>query len=230
MIRHCSNDECPDYLSTGIRQEFSDTMSSCSSCGANLVDGEVAIEPELNWLEQSRRRKMREPPAMRLTPTRGLFPFFPVATDKLIVLSICTFGIYELYWAYKNWQRIQAASGETLSPFWRALFAPLWSFSLFGRIRDRVTQGGTPADWPPPFLAICYLLLTALWRLPDPWWLISFASFLPLIPVQQATQRFNEQHNASEDLNSDYTGKDVAVIILGGSFFIFAVVGSFLPE
>jgi hypothetical protein len=158
------------------------------------------------------------------------FSFFPVATHKLVVLSICTFGFYELYWSYRNWQRIQEDSGETMSPFWRAVFATLWNFSLFGRIRDRVTQDGTPADWNPPFLATCYLLLYGLSQLPDPWWLISFATFLPLIPVQQATLRFNEQNNVKEDLNSDYSGINVAVIILGGILFSLAVVGSFLPE
>jgi hypothetical protein len=157
-------------------------------------------------------------------------PFFPVATHKFVVLSICTFGFYELYWAYRNWQRIQAASGDTLSPFWRAFFATLWNFSLFGRIRDRVTRDGTAADWSPPFLATCYLLLCALWRLPDPWWLISCATFLPLIPVQQATQRFNEKQNVNEDLNSNYSGINIVVIILGGILVSLAVLGSFLPE
>jgi hypothetical protein len=28
-----------------------------------------------------------------------------VSTQKFIVLSICTFSIYELYWCYRNRQR-----------------------------------------------------------------------------------------------------------------------------
>ena len=146
------------------------------------------------------------------------------------MLSICTLGIYELYWAYKNWQRIGAATGEKLSPFWRAFFAPIWGFSLFRRIRDRVTHERAPGDWHPPVLATCYLLLSASWRLPDPWWLISLASFVPLSPVQQATQRINEQHHVSEDLNSSYSGMNVAAIVLGGILFILAVIGSLYPE
>jgi hypothetical protein len=213
-------------------------LLTCPDCSANIPDGALVCvhcgrphTPDASPVL---------PPSMpgsgaTIVNTQGgqsqtEFPFFPVATHKLVVLSICTFGFYELYWAYKNWQRIRAASGEVLSPFWRAFFAPIWSFSLFGQIRDRVTQDGKPADWSPPFLATCYLLLSGLWRLPDPWWLICFATFLPLIPVQQATQRFNEQHNVSENLNSNYNGKNVAVIILGGIFISLAVVGSFIPE
>ena len=30
--------------------------------------------------------------------------FFPVSTLKLILMSIVTFGSYEIYWFYKNWK------------------------------------------------------------------------------------------------------------------------------
>ena len=32
-------------------------------------------------------------------------------------------GIYNIYWSYKNWQRIKSRSREDISPFWRAFFA-----------------------------------------------------------------------------------------------------------
>ena len=52
-------------------------------------------------------------------------PYFPVATHKFVVLSICTLGLYDLYWFYQNWQRVRRRTREDLSPFWRAAFAPL---------------------------------------------------------------------------------------------------------
>ncbi len=33
--------------------------------------------------------------------------FFTTSTLKLTLMSICTFGIYELYWFYKNWVLIK---------------------------------------------------------------------------------------------------------------------------
>jgi hypothetical protein len=33
-------------------------------------------------------------------------PYFAVSLLKLTVMSVCTFGIYELYWFYKNWRLI----------------------------------------------------------------------------------------------------------------------------
>jgi len=29
--------------------------------------------------------------------------FFTPSTLKFVLMSVCTFGIYELYWFYKNW-------------------------------------------------------------------------------------------------------------------------------
>ncbi|MDR2837380.1 MAG: hypothetical protein LBV49_02235 [Azonexus sp.] len=32
----------------------------------------------------------------------GAPPFFPVSVPKLAVLSICSFGLYELFWFYQK--------------------------------------------------------------------------------------------------------------------------------
>ncbi len=211
---------CPDCGAS-----ISDTAPACVHCGRPQTPSATAVAPQS--LPGSDVANIEH------TGSAGAqteFPFFPVATHKFVVLSICTFGIYAFYWAYKNWQRIRSASGETLSPFWRAFFAPLWGFSLFRRIRDHVTNEGVAAGWSPPFLATCYLLLSASWQLPDPWWLISLATFVPLIPVQQATQRFNEQRHVSENPNSSYTGVNVVAIVFGGILVIFGVIGTFFPE
>ena len=44
-------------------------------------------------------------------------PYFSVATHKFVAMSICTFGIYELYWFYQTWKTMRDATGEKLSPF-----------------------------------------------------------------------------------------------------------------
>ena len=37
----------------------------------------------------------------------ALPPFFAVPLWKLALMSFFTFGIYELYWFYRNWQRVR---------------------------------------------------------------------------------------------------------------------------
>jgi hypothetical protein len=158
------------------------------------------------------------------------FPLFPVATHKFILLTIFSFGIYEVYWFYQNWKRIADRSNEAMSPLWRAIFSPIWGFSLFGHIRDLAAAEGVATRWSPTVLATLYLIPHLLFRLPDPWWLIGFTSVLPMVPVQQAAQRLNERQAASEDPNHRYSGKNIAVICVGGLLLSLVVLGMTMPE
>jgi len=130
------------------------------------------------------------------TAPLGPLPFFAVGTHKFIVLSIFTLGLYDLYWSYRNWKQLKSVSGDRVSPFWRAFFAPFWAVSLFNRVHDAATAAGVRICWRAGPLGILYLILSMTWRLPDPWWLISLASFIPIIPVQLAAQRINARHGA----------------------------------
>ena len=61
-------------------------------------------------------------------PSTTVPPFFTASVLKLIVMSVCTMGIYQLYWFYKNWKLIKDRTGQKIRPFWRAFFL------LYGRI------------------------------------------------------------------------------------------------
>jgi len=153
--------------------------------------------------------------------------FFPVATHKFVALSICTFGLYECYWCYKNWQRISRRSGEKLSPFWRAVFAPLFSFDLFGSIRDYAKQRGLSTRWYPGLLGGLYLVLVILCRAPNPWWILSYATFVVFIPVVQTVREINALAPNDEGPNDAYSGANVVTLILGGLLVVLSLIAAF---
>ena len=43
-MRYCPNDDCPDFISIGYRQEFTPRTSACPVCGTHLVEGEPPTE------------------------------------------------------------------------------------------------------------------------------------------------------------------------------------------
>lgn len=217
---------CPDCGYT-----VSDRAPACVRCGGPLKPLGSSTSPDVASI-QGAATSGPHTADVAGAPGAVALPFFPVATHKFIILSMCTFTLYELYWSYQNWKRIKAASSENISPFWRAFFAPLWGFSLFKRIDASATSSGLDVWWSHGTLATVYLLLSILWRLPDPWWLISLASLLPMIPVQQTAQRVNERHAGpkTEARNQNYTAANIATIVFGGLFFVLAIVGTFLPE
>lgn len=192
---------CPD-----CQHEVSDASQACIYCGRPL--------------------------AMAGWPSRVETPhdFFPVAPHKFIVLSVCTVNFYTLYWCYQNWRRIRQRTAEQLSPFWRAVFAPFWAFSLFSRIASQAGQRGVKVVWSPTLLGLTYLIMTALGTLPDPWWLVNLAAFIPFLPVVQSIQQLNESDAATENRNEAYSGANVATILVGGVIVLLAVIGTFMAE
>jgi hypothetical protein len=217
---------CPD-----CGQQILDAAPACIHCGRPVKPLSVAATASVPT-DPAPVFSSGPTSAMAVSSPPVDFPLFPVATHKFIILSICSFSMYELYWCYQNWRRLSDASREAISPFWRAFFAPLWGFSLFRQIQDLATSEGIVTRWNSTLLGTLYLVLSVLWRLPDPWWLVSFATFVPMMPVQRAAQRLNDHKLgvATEDRNARYTGWNIAMIVGGGLLFVLALVGMFIPE
>ena len=43
-MRYCPNDDCPDFVAIGFRQDFTSRTSVCPVCGTDLVEGEPPTE------------------------------------------------------------------------------------------------------------------------------------------------------------------------------------------
>jgi hypothetical protein len=154
--------------------------------------------------------------------------FFPVSVAKLLVLSICTFGLYEVYWFYKNWQLVKRRESSDILPVMRSLFGVFFCYSLFERVRDQAEKAGT-SSIAAGLLAAGWIVLTVLWRLPDPYWLVTFLAVLFMLPVQQAINAINSQAAPGHDPNRTFSGWNITAVIIGGLFFALALVGIFLP-
>jgi hypothetical protein len=156
-------------------------------------------------------------------------PLFAVSPGKLVVMSLCTLGAYEVYWAYKQWDAERRREHEDLSPFWRALFAPLWGFSLFPRIVRLAVAHGVPPHWSASPIALSYLLLELTWRLPGDFWLVSLFSFVPVVIVQHSINKLNAAVAPEAPRNDRFTGGNIAAISIGGVLLLFAILGTLLP-
>lgn len=66
--------------------------------------------------------------------------FFPVSEGKLITLYIASFGMYSIYWFYKNWQLQQTSMEKKISPVWRSIFSIFFTHALFRRIDQQAAR------------------------------------------------------------------------------------------
>ena len=110
-------------------------------------------------------------------------PWFPVARQKLIVMSVATMSMYQIYWFYRNWQLMNARKGSSGSPFWRALAAPITAHGLFADVRADAQARFITVGWSSAGLAAIYFCLTLCCFLDYPWWNIALGSVFALIPV-----------------------------------------------
>lgn len=215
---------CPD-----CGNSVSDSAQACIHCGRPM-EGPITAVPTVTDHSRSPAAALQSETDDAALPQAPQHAFFPVATHKFIVLSVCTFSLYDFYWFYRNWQRIKQQTGESLSPFWRAFFGPLWNFSLLRRIRDTAEVAGVAVSWSSGLLATAYLLLTITWRLPDPWWLVGIGTFVPLLPALRTVRLINDRVGSPESLNESYSGANVATILIGGIVVLLALFGRFVPE
>lgn len=168
-------------------------------------------------------------PKATITATAGA-PFFATPTAKLAALSVVTFGVYEAIWAYQSWKSVRARTGKPIRPFWRALFAPLWMFILLDELNQQAATAEVESSVSPGGHGAAFFVLSALWRLPDPWFFISSLSFLPLLPANTLARRLNERLAPETTPVVGWSGVNIAALLLGGALFAMAVVGTFVPE
>lgn len=62
--------------------------------------------------------------------------FFPVSEGKFITLYILSFGLYGVYWFYKNWKILEPTMDKKIYPVWRAIFSVFFTHALFKRIDE----------------------------------------------------------------------------------------------
>jgi hypothetical protein len=168
--------------------------------------------------------------AASATPHDSDAPWFAVSTRKLLVMSLCTLTLYNLFWFYKQWWRVKQRDGSAILPFWRTVFAVFYVYPLFKRIRAEGHEAGVGTRFEAGTMAVLFILISLTAYLPDPLALVSMLSALGLMPAQDLANRINAQAAPEHPRNDRYSGLNVVGIVLGGLTLVMAVFGSFMPE
>ena len=156
--------------------------------------------------------------------------YFAVSPLKLVVMSVCTMGIYELYWFYKNWVLIKDREKIDIMPFWRSFFAYFFCYSFFKKVQASAVAVSLDKPITPGLLATGWIIITVLWKLPDPFWLITYFAVIFLLPIQAMVNDINKIVAPTHDRNRRFTGWNIFGVIVGGLFFILVLYGTFFPD
>jgi hypothetical protein len=146
--------------------------------------------------------------------------FFPTSKTKLIVLSICSFGAYNIYWFYKNWKFLKVTQGLNIRPIWRAGLPIFYCYSLFKRVRECANENNEYVKYSPGWLAVGYVLLSISWQTTGSQshsflWLITMLAVLTLLPVQNVINSLNAKVASNIDINERFSGWNITTIVFG---------------
>lgn len=164
---------------------------------------------------------------------------YVVSLGKLTVLYVATLGVYQIYWFYKHWQQLKAATGENIKPFWRAVFSIFFVHKLFAAIAAR-SSSPEATSWSHAKLANIFVVLTivsvVLSRLAgasDEFGVLDFIGviigLLTVIPLRTAQHIANV---ASDDpdgtRNSHYGTGAIVALVFGGLGWLMIAAGVLL--
>jgi len=144
-------------------------------------------------------------------------------------MSIVTFGLYEVYWFYKNW-KVARENGEDVLPWARSIFCIFFAHLLFTDIASTSRASGVTVSWRPRSLTILFIVLQFAWRLPEPAWLISFASVIPLVIAQRAVARVHAALGLDPAVNSRFTWLNILGIVFGSLWMLLVLLALFAPD
>lgn len=92
------------------------------------------------------------------TPDVKQAEFYVVSPLKYVMLFVMTFGVYRLYWFYKNWSLYRQKNIVKIMPVMCAIFAIFFTHSLFQKVGKRLKERDPNYCWPGNTLATVYVI------------------------------------------------------------------------
>ncbi|MEN0036528.1 MAG: hypothetical protein AAGC78_05650 [Cellvibrio sp.] len=114
-------------------------------------------------------------------PDTGSQEFYVVSKSKFSILYFLTFGIYALYWHYKNWTQYRRKHNESCFPVMRAIFSIFFTHSLFSEIRYRLKVNHPDVSWSSGAWATMVVIVVIAERATEKLPSELLSSFLPFV-------------------------------------------------
>lgn len=207
-----------------------DTVNNYLASGWLHPGDQAWYEGAPEWMTLAEVPGVVIPPLADAEPAEKRSEYHHVATWKFAILAFLTLGFYELYWFYRNWKFIKQRDGSDIWPFWRAVFSLIWIFPL---AKDIGQHPARPMASSGAGIASAYLVLAISWKLPDPGWLLSLFTVVPLCFLVRQIDSINLANGSRSPYFARFGVGPVIASFVGGAFLFLAVapiVGWMVPE
>ncbi len=203
--------KCPNCMTPQVA-----SGAACSVCGTAVNDGRGSGVPNSSIFD-----RVEKPLAQPI--------LFPISLSKFIVMNLATLGLYQIFWAFKSWH-YYASVGHSIRPGWRAWLSFFYLHSLLKEILATGKAVGLSDSYSPTRVFVPWLILQLAARLPDPIWLVSFFTFVPLISVLRYVNEINRSTGKGDSINSKFSPINWFGIVVGSVIVAVTVWSAFTPE
>ncbi len=190
----------------------------CKHCGKKNPEGSKFCQhcgQEIDNIAKTDNTQYEEKHSIDKHIDQNTAPYpYVISTWKLIIMCLATFGIFEIYWFYKQWKSLNTENNLKHGWFmlWIfALFSPLTSYSLFKYISRDVKTVNDGKGLEAGALAVVYFFLTRF-----------LLGFLPLISVQNNINLYWEKKYKDRLVRSNFGAWNWIIVIGVALIFITA--------
>ncbi len=169
--------------------------------------------------------------------------YFSISLTRLFFLSIFTFGIYDIYWAYKNWVCVKKYEKDnSIVPFFRSwVFGVLFIYPLFLRMKTSFSK----ANCINKFFTLYAVLYTVLYLIDiyitthaDPnnilmeylSYVILFVTTLLLLPIQKNINKYNKTLDSESKPLTKFLPGEIIVIALSWLILVIGIYAGYTSE
>ncbi|WP_036600795.1 hypothetical protein [Olivibacter sitiensis] len=149
--------------------------------------------------------------------------------DKFILLSIVSFGAYQVWWMYKAWRFFQQKERSDIMPAVRAILSLFFLIALFEKIQHLAKEKGYGFSYSPVVLFIGLLLANLLCYLPEPYWMLTMISVVFFFSPFEALN-FAKRHSTDFVVieQTKFSGRQIALIVVGTIWWALLLISVFL--
>jgi len=155
-------------------------------------------------------------------------PQYLISTNKFLLLSVLTFGLYNVWWFYKAWRFFGQLENKDLTPAIRAIFGIFFAISLFERILNFAKQNGYERNYSSTLIFIGYLLISLFGFLPDPFHLFGqIATFFLIRPFEALSYAVRKAPAINAIAQENFNARQVILIVIGSLLWVAVLLNTF---